>query len=142
WRSCRSVPAPLSGSFFLRDSIGELASAYSIGDVAFVGGSLVPLGGHNILEPAQHGVAIMTGPYTFNFREIIRIFVQNEALKTVSSQNLSRELLALLQNEAGPQRKLLGSRAKDLFTRYSGATQRTLEALQPLLRIKGRTAQP
>jgi len=141
-RSAWVAPHPLSGCVFLLDSIGELASAYSVGDVAFVGGSLVPLGGHNILEPAQHSVAIMTGPYTFNFREIIRIFVQNEALKTVSAQNLSRELLALLQNEAGPERKLLGSRAKDLFTRYSGATQRTLESLQPLLKTKGRTAQP
>jgi len=141
-RSAWVAPRPVSGCVFLLDSIGELASAYSVGDVAFVGASLVPLGGHNILEPAQHGVAIMTGPYTFNFREIIRIFVQNEALKTVSTQNLSRELLALLQNEAGPERKLLGSRAKDLFTRYSGATQRTLEALQPLLKIKGRTALP
>jgi len=141
-RSSWVAPRPLSGCVFLLDTIGELASAYSVGDVAFVGGSLVPLGGHNILEPAQHGVAIMTGPYTFNFREIIRIFVENEALKTVSSQSFSRELLALLQQEAAPQRKLLGSRAKDLFTRYSGATQRTLEALQPLLQIKGRTAQP
>lgn len=133
-RRCAWVaPRPVSGSVFLLDSIGELASAYSLGDVAFVGGSLVPLGGHNILEPAQHGVAIMTGPDTFNFREIIRIFVQNDAIKTVTAQSFSQELLALLPDEAAPQRKLLGSRAKDLFARYAGATQRTVAALQPLL---------
>lgn len=131
-RRCSWVaPHPVFGNVFLLDSIGELASAYSLADVAFVGGSLVPIGGHNILEPAQHGVAIMTGPETFNFREIIRIFVENDAIKTVTPQTLSLELMALLQNEA--QRKLLGNRAKDLFARYSGATQRTLVALQPLL---------
>jgi len=132
-RRCAWVaPRPVRGSVFLLDSIGELASAYSLGDVAFVGGSLVPVGGHNILEPAQHGVAIMTGPDTFNFREIIRIFVENDAIRTVSPKDLSQQLMALLQNES--RRKLLGSRAKNLFTRYSGATQRTLTALQPLLR--------
>jgi len=137
WNSSR----PVSGSVFLLDSIGELASAYSLADLAFVGGSLVPLGGHNILEPARHGVPIITGPYTFNFREIVRIFVQNHALKTVNAEHFSQELLALLQDDAGPQRKLLGSRARELFARYSGATQRTLEALQPLLGKKG-LAQP
>ena len=131
-RTAWVAPRPVSGTVFLLDSIGELASAYSLGDVAFVGGSLVPVGGHNILEPAQHGVAIMTGAHTFNFREIIRIFVETDAVTTVGPENLSQELMALLQNVA--QRKLLGGRAKDLFARYSGATQRTLTALQPLLR--------
>lgn len=136
-RRCAWVaPRTVSGSVFLLDTIGELASAYSLGDVAFVGGSLVPVGGHNILEPAQHGVAIMTGPQTFNFREIIRIFVKNDAIKIVTPKTFSQELMGLLQNEG--QRKLLGSRAKDLFARYSGATQRTLAALQPLVQ-RGRS---
>lgn len=133
-RSAWVTPRTVSGSVFLLDSIGELASAYSLGHLAFVGGSLVPVGGHNILEPAQHGVAIMTGPHTFNFREIVRIFTDHNALITVTVESFSRELPALLTAEAEPQRKLLGSRAKDLFTRYSGATQRTLAALEPLLR--------
>ena len=134
WNGSRAI----SGVFLL-DSVGELASVYALASVAFVGGSLFPVGGHNILEPAQHGVAIMTGPYTFNFREIIRIFVHNDALKAVTPQNLSQELLALLQNE--PARKLLGSRARELFNRYSGATHKTFQALQPLLGEK-RTRQP
>jgi 3-deoxy-D-manno-octulosonic-acid transferase len=131
-RSSWNASRPVSGGIFLLDSVGELASVYALADLAFVGGSLVPTGGHNILEPAQYGVAIMTGPNTFNFREITRIFVQNQALKTVTAANLSEELLQLLQNPA--ERKLLGSRARELFTRYSGATKRTLEALQPLLK--------
>ena len=134
WNSSRTI----SSAVLLLDSVGELASVYALASVAFVGGSLFPVGGHNILEPAQHGVAIMTGPYTFNFREIIRIFVHNDALKAVTPQTLSQELMALLQDEN--QRKLLSSRARDLFTRYSGATQKTLAALQPLLRKQERAA--
>lgn len=130
WNSSR----PLSGCVFLLDSVGELAPVYALSDVAFVGGSLVPTGGHNILEPAQHGVAILTGPYTFNFREIIRIFVQNQALKTVAATTLSQVLLELLRDQV--ERNRLGSKAKDLFDRYSGATKITAEALQPLLMKK------
>ena len=130
-RSAWNGSRPVSGCVFLLDSMGELASVYALADVAFVGGSLVPIGGHNILEPAQHGVAIMTGPYTFNFREIIRIFVHDQALKTVTGTNLSPMLLELLQNQA--ERGMLGRKARALFERHAGATKRTLEALQPLL---------
>lgn len=130
-RSSWNTTRPISQGIFLLDSVGELASVYALAHIAFVGGSLIPTGGHNVLEPAQHGVAILTGPFTFNFREIIRIFVENEALKTVSAQNLSQELLQLLEHQE--ERNLLGSRARELFTRYSGATKRTLEALQPFL---------
>lgn len=128
WDSSRS----LSGCIFLLDSIGELASVYALAHVAFVGGSLVSAGGHNILEPAQHGVPIITGPHTFNFREIVRIFAENQALKTVTVSNFSKEMLQLLHNPA--ECKLLGSRARELFARYAGATKRTLQALQPLLK--------
>lgn len=136
-RSAWNTTRPLSGCVFLLDSVGELASIYALADVAFVGGSLVPTGGHNILEPAQHGVPVMTGPFTFNFREIIRIFVENGALKTVAAPNLAQELLQLLHDEE--ERKRLGKRAQELFARYAGATQRTLEALQVLL---AKEAQP
>jgi 3-deoxy-D-manno-octulosonic-acid transferase len=128
WNASR----PVSGGVFLLDSVGELASVYALADIAFVGGSLLPVGGHNILEPAQHRVAIMTGPHTFNFREIIRIFAENDALRVVESENISQQFLELLQDE--PVRKALGSRARELFTRYSGATHKTLQALYPLLR--------
>ena len=130
-RSSWNTTRPISGAVFLLDSVGELASVYALADVAFVGGSLFPIGGHNILEPAQHSVAIVTGPHTFNFREIIRIFTAENALKVVTSQNVSHEMLELLQNE--PARKLLGSQAQELFMRYAGATQRTLDALRPLI---------
>ena len=130
-RSAWTPSRPLPGKLLLLDSVGELASIYALADLAFVGGSLVPLGGHNILEPARHGVPIITGPYTFNFREIIRIFVHGEALRVVTPQNLSHELLSLMADRA--QRESLGRRARALFEEHAGATQKTLQALLPFL---------
>jgi 3-deoxy-D-manno-octulosonic-acid transferase len=120
-----------AGTLFLLDTVGELASVYALAEVAFVGGSLLPLGGHNILEPAQHGVAVVTGPHTFNFREIVRIFQDGGALQIVTAENLGTVLVDLLENPE--RRKLLGARARELFIANTGATERTLVALQPLL---------
>lgn len=130
-RSSWSASSPIAGGVFLLDSVGELASIYALADVAFVGGSLVPVGGHNILEPAQYGIAVMTGPHTFNFREIVRIFEQGGGLKVVTEQQLSQELLRLLQYREA--RALLGARARELFLHNTGATRKTVQALQELL---------
>jgi 3-deoxy-D-manno-octulosonic-acid transferase len=121
----------LSGCVFLLDTVGELASVYELADVAFVGGSLVPLGGHNILEPAQHGVAILTGPHTFNFREIVRIFAEGGGLRTVSAEMLGAQLIQLL--ESPEERERLGRKARELFLENTGATTRTITALQELM---------
>ena len=133
WRP--ELPLP-PGSIFLLDSVGELASVYELADVAFVGGSLVPLGGHNILEPAQHGVPVLTGPHTFNFREIVRIFAQGGGLQVVTAEKLGAVLIELLSS--APQREMRGRRARELFTQNTGATEKTISALQPLL--AGKTA--
>jgi len=130
WNSQTASPL-LAGSIFLLDSVGELASIYWLADVAFVGGSLVPLGGHNILEPAQYGVAVLTGPHTFNFREIVRIFAAGGGLRVATADNLGAAILALLHNDR--EREQLGRRARELFLENTGATARTLEALQLLL---------
>jgi 3-deoxy-D-manno-octulosonic-acid transferase len=130
-RSSWSDSCPISSGVFLLDSVGELASIYRLADIAFVGGSLVPVGGHNILEPAQYGVAVMTGPQTFNFREIINIFEQGGGVKIVTAENLTEALLELMRDKA--QRELLGQRAKELFAQNTGATEKTLEELQRLL---------
>ena len=122
---------PLRGSIFLLDSVGELAAVYELAHVAFVGGSLAPVGGHNILEPAQHGVPVLTGPHTFNFREIVRTFLEGGALRVVDAQQLPRVLLELLKNPE--ERERLGRRARELFIENTGATQRTVDALKRLL---------
>jgi 3-deoxy-D-manno-octulosonic-acid transferase len=128
WNPALGIP---SGSIFLLDTVGELAAVYALADVAFVGGSLVPLGGHNILEPAQHGVAVLTGPHTFNFREIVRIFEEGGGLRIVTAENFGTVLVELFRHPE--ERKQLGQRARELFLANTGATRRTLAALRPLL---------
>jgi 3-deoxy-D-manno-octulosonic-acid transferase len=130
-RSSWSAPQPIRSDIFLLDSLGELAAVYELADIAFVGGSLVPTGGHNILEPAQYGAAIVVGPHTFNFREIVSIFEQGGAIKVVTAETLGSQFLALLgQPQEG---KRLGALARELFAKHAGATRRTLEAIAPLL---------
>jgi 3-deoxy-D-manno-octulosonic-acid transferase len=128
---------PVRSGIFLLDSVGELAATYELADIAFVGGSLVPTGGHNILEPAQYGTAILVGPHTFNFREIVILFEQGSAVKTVTAENLATQFLSLLNHP--DERQRMGRLAKELFARHAGATRRTLEALEPFLRQRERT---
>jgi 3-deoxy-D-manno-octulosonic-acid transferase len=84
---------PLAGQVFLLDTIGELAAIYALADVAFVGGSLVPRGGHNIIEPAQHGVAVVTGNHTENFRDIVGLFQIRDAVRIVGLAELPLTLM-------------------------------------------------
>jgi 3-deoxy-D-manno-octulosonic-acid transferase len=122
----------LAGSVLLLDSIGELAALYSLADVAFVGGSLVPRGGHNIIEPALYGVAIVVGHYTENFRDIVALFQRHDAVRIVSLAELPLTLMQLLANEA--ERRALGENAQETMRSQAGATARTLEALKGLLK--------
>jgi len=126
------------GEVFLLDSIGELAGLYKLADVAFVGGSLVPWGGHNVLEAAQFGVAFLDGPPTENFRDIIGVFRHTAALKVVTPGSLGETVLQLLGDEAG--RKRLGQRALEVVRIQQGATERTLEVLLRLLRAESSSA--
>jgi len=130
-RSAWAAASPITGGVVLLDSVGELASVYAVADIAFVGGSLVPAGGHNILEPAQYGVAIVVGPHTFNFREIVSIFQNGDAIRIATAEDLAQTFLELLGDPE--ERKRLGGRAKELFVQHAGATHRTLQALRPLL---------
>jgi 3-deoxy-D-manno-octulosonic-acid transferase len=125
----------LRGGVFLLDSIGELAAVYSLASVAFVGGSLLPRGGHNILEPAQHGVPILVGPFTFNFRDIVSIFLRAGAVHVVQPHALKDEWLRLLRDPE--QRRALGSRAAQVFAAQSGATDRAFAAMTELIGASG-----
>ena len=110
---------------------GELAALYALADVAFVGGSLVPRGGHNIIEPAQYGVAIMTGNHTENFRDIVALFQSRDAVRIVSAEELPLMLMQLVADN--DQRHALGLRAQETLRSQQGATARTIEALRTLL---------
>ncbi|HTD23231.1 MAG TPA: 3-deoxy-D-manno-octulosonic acid transferase [Terriglobales bacterium] len=139
WRRSQLDPqASLSGGVLLLDSIGELAALYALATIAFVGGSLVPRGGHNILEPAYFGVPILVGPHMENFRDIVAIFQTANAVKTVHgfrvgnvNADLSNVVLQLLENTS--EREALGQRAAEVMKLQTGATARTAKALQELM---------
>ncbi len=131
WRRSQWSGEPLNGGVLLLDTIGELGALYGLGDVAFVGGSLVPRGGHNIIEPVQHGVATVVGPHTENFRGIVRQFQSQDALKVADPSDLPLVLMELLASDA--ERKKLAQRASDTMRSQLGATERTLAELRKLL---------
>lgn len=121
----------LNGGVLLLDTIGELGALYALADVAFVGGSLVPRGGHNIIEPAQHGVATVVGNHTENFREIVSLFQSRNAVRVVGPAELPLVLMELLANDA--ERRALGRRAAETMRSQVGATARTAVALMELM---------
>jgi 3-deoxy-D-manno-octulosonic-acid transferase len=132
WRRSRWNGEGMAGGVLLVDSIGELAWLYVLGDIAFVGGSLVPRGGHNILEPAQYGVPIVVGNHFENFRDIVELFQSHDAVRVAGPGELRSALLSLLANP--PERRALGLRALETLKTQTGATERTLEALKTLMR--------
>jgi 3-deoxy-D-manno-octulosonic-acid transferase len=129
-----SIGAPrflAPGEIILLDSIGELASVYSLAAVAFVGGSLIPAGGHNPLEPAQFGVPIVMGPHYANFRAIVEDLLAHNALRIAAKEHFAGAMIEMLENSA--EASAIGARAKEVFERQSGATGRCVAALKQLL---------
>jgi 3-deoxy-D-manno-octulosonic-acid transferase len=131
WRRSAWKGTPVSGGILLLDTIGELASIYSLAEIAFVGGSLVPRGGHNILEAAQFAKPIIIGPHYDNFREIVRAFLAHQAVRVVSRDQLAATVLELLHSQQ--QAVQLGSRGWSVVEAGRGSTQRTLLVLRELL---------
>jgi 3-deoxy-D-manno-octulosonic-acid transferase len=124
------------GQIVLLDTIGELASVYSLAAVAFVGGSLIPAGGHNPLEPAQFGVPIVMGPNYVNFRAIADDLQAHQALRITTKEDLASTLIALLQDSGAA--KAMGERARKVFGQQAGATDRCVSALRELLAVADR----
>ncbi|MBV8630915.1 MAG: 3-deoxy-D-manno-octulosonic acid transferase [Silvibacterium sp.] len=125
-------PAPISaGSVFLLDSIGELASVYSLADVAFIGGGIFMLGGHNPLEPAQFGVPIVMGPHYENFRAIVDALVAANAIAVAEPAEIGPAIQRLLSDPhlAGE----MGQRARQVFESHAGATETAVESLLAIL---------
>ena len=122
----------LRGAILLLDTLGELAAIYRYSNIAFVGGSLVERGGHNILEPAFFARAILTGPHTENFRDILTCFENSKAVVRCTPKNLGITFLLLLRETA--QRELLGARAKQVLAEQRGATARSVKRLLALVK--------
>lgn len=113
------------------DTIGELGRLYSLGDIIFVGGSLVRTGGHNILEPAAHGKPILVGPHMFNFKEIYSLLSSREAcLMVKDGKTLTDTMLMLCKNKE--LRDTMGKNCLDIIYENRGATQRNTEELRKL----------
>lgn len=113
---------------FLGDTMGELLLMYSVADVAFVAGSLVPRGGHNMLEPAALCKPILTGPYIFNFAEIGALFFSANAMTKVTNiETLTEQLILLMQRPS--ERELMGKRALQVMNDNRGALAKQLAVI-------------
>ncbi len=131
-RNPQTAVAPFQpGQIVLLDTIGELASVYSLASVAFVGGSLIPAGGHNPLEPAQFAVPIVMGPHYTNFRSITDDLRAHNAIRIASKEELADSITSLLSNPSDAQ--AMGERARNVFEQQAGATARSIEALRKIL---------
>jgi 3-deoxy-D-manno-octulosonic-acid transferase len=116
----------------LVDTVGELAALYAAADAAFVGGSLVPIGGHNLLEPAALGLPVITGPYTFNGPDVARkLLAQGAALQVTDARELAAVLGRLLANPG--ERSRIGAIGRRIVESNRGSTLRLLELMEPLL---------
>jgi len=117
----------------LLDSIGELASVYRFAAVVFVGGSLVPRGGHNIIEPAAFAKPIIVGKHTGNFRQIVSDFAEADALVQIDSNHLADAFLQLLSDRALARE--MGDQARGILLANRGACERTIAAIKDVCRI-------
>jgi 3-deoxy-D-manno-octulosonic-acid transferase len=117
---------------FLLDSIGELASVYSLASVAVVGGGFFAPGGHNPLEPAQFGVPVIVGSHYENFRGIAEKLRAADAVALAEPSALAQVLRGLLNDEGAA--RAMGAQARAAFENEAGATERALTALMEVLR--------
>ena len=114
------------------DTLGELLSFYAAGDVAFVGGTLVPIGGHNLLEPASLGLPVLAGPNNFNSADIARLLVECGAARIVQDEaGLCAVIDELLAKPA--LRSSMGASGRQAIENNRGAVHRLMEFLEPLL---------
>jgi 3-deoxy-D-manno-octulosonic-acid transferase len=130
-RTSGAVVAP-EAQVFLLDTLGELPPFYAAGDVAFVGGSLVPIGGHNLLEPAALAEPIVAGPHNFNSADIARLLIERGAVKIVhDAAELAKVVDELLSHPAA--RAQMGAAGRKAMDENRGAVGRLMAFIEPLL---------
>jgi 3-deoxy-D-manno-octulosonic-acid transferase len=140
WSRRTAEPSPRDATCdaILLDTVGELRAAYPLAEVVFVGGSMAKTGGHNVLEPASAARCIVTGAHTFNFAEIVRDFVKQDALvqlPALANAETPAALALILRDllTDGERRRRLGDNALALVRQNRGATERTIEFLTPII---------
>jgi 3-deoxy-D-manno-octulosonic-acid transferase len=140
-RSRLALNGPLDPTItvILLDTVGELAAAYRLADGVFVGGSLVPAGGHNILEPALFGRAPVFGPSMENFKEMSAKFLaEGAAIEVRSPEDLGVAWIDLFQNRE--RRERMGAAARAIVERNRGTTQKALDRISAVLESRDRSA--
>ena len=131
-RSRAGEPGQGQPDVLLVDTIGELAALYGLADLVFVGGSLAPIGGHNVIEPAVHGKAIVFGPHMSNFRSAAALLLDaGAAVQVGDGLELSQAVSRLLAD--GAERRRLGDAARAAVLAHQGALDRTMAALDAVL---------
>lgn len=137
-RACEFRERPVVvrySNIFLLDTIGDLATMYSLAGVAFVGGSLVPLGGHNPLEAAQFAVPVVMGYSYENFREMVEMMRGAKAICLVETEQLAGTIAGMLVDREAA--RAMGERGRAVFEAQAGATGRTVTALMEMLGERG-----
>jgi len=116
----------VSGAVIILDTVGELAALYALAEIVFVGGSLVPIGGHNVLEPAMRGKPVLVGPHMSNFREGAELLQRSGGgLVVKDAPELERELARLIEDRELARR--MGDAAREAFAGRQGAVSATLD---------------
>ena len=132
WVRRSRLPASPAAPVILVDTMGELARLYAAGTVVYVGGSLVPIGGHNVLEPAAYARPVLFGPHMGNFAEMARFFLERGAgLQVHDTDGLAAAILRLLQEPAAADR--MGEAGRTIVDTHRGAGRRTVDLLEALL---------
>ncbi len=121
-----------STQVFLGDTMGELIMMYAASDIAFVGGSLVPIGGHNLLEPGALGLPFLTGPHNFNAEDIARQFIERGACRQVADSNELADVVAELLLDENAAREL-GGAAKQIVAENRGSLDQLMSLIQPFI---------
>jgi 3-deoxy-D-manno-octulosonic-acid transferase len=121
-----------SGEVLLVDTIGEMMGLYALSDVAFVGGSLMPTGGHNLLEPASLGIPSLFGPHMSNFREIAALVLQYGAgIRVETAVDLTETVRTMATSET--LRQVLGQNGLKMMRDNGGATEHHLQEIAAYL---------
>jgi len=119
---------------FILNTLGELGQVYGLADIAFVGGSLAPKGGHNLLEPAFFGIPVLFGPYTYNFNTMSELMIKYRAGKMVADES---ELLSVMGELLAQKSKRneIGRRAKEFVEQNQGALDKVMGILEPYIEM-------
>ncbi|MEK6647220.1 MAG: glycosyltransferase N-terminal domain-containing protein [Candidatus Firestonebacteria bacterium] len=127
---CEKVNAKTSGGFIIiLDTIGELATLYKIGKIAFVGGSLIHVGGHNVFEPAIAGIPVLFGPYTQNFEvAVTALKEQGGGIEVKDKDDLASTIINLFDNPE--EIKRIGKLSRDTANRYTGSAYKNVDLIK------------